>query len=75
MTVGEFCLKKTQVGELCVFRDAGYIIGATYIDREDLFTMSDRIQNAEVKFDEWGTLTIKTEHGDKIQIPCHYIDF
>lgn len=31
MTVREFCLKKTQVGELCVFRDCGYIIGSTCI--------------------------------------------
>lgn len=29
----------------------------------------------KVKSDEWGALTITTEHGDKIQIPCHYIDF
>jgi hypothetical protein len=30
MTVKEFCLKKTQVGELCVFRSTGYIVG--YVD-------------------------------------------
>ena len=29
MTVREFCLKKTQVGELCVFRADGWIIGST----------------------------------------------
>jgi len=75
MTVREFCLKKTQVEELCVFRDEGWIIGSTWIDHEDLFTMSDRIKNKEVKSDEWGVLTIATKHGKKIQIPCHYIDF
>jgi len=52
MTVGEFCLKQTYVGELCVFRDCGYVEGATYIDHEDLFSMNERIYNAEVKFDE-----------------------
>lgn len=75
MTVREFCLKKTQVGELCVFRECGWIIGSTWIDHEDLFTMSDYIKDKEVKSDEWGTLTITTEHGDEINVPCHYIDF
>lgn len=75
MTVKEFCLKKTQVGELCVFRDCGYIIGSTWIDSEDLFTMSDIIGDKEVKSDEWGVLAITTGHGDKIYVPCHYIDF
>lgn len=40
MTVIEFCVKKTQVGELCVFRSDGWIIGSTWIDHEDLFTMT-----------------------------------
>lgn len=75
MTVIKFCLKQTQVGELCVFRGDGWIIGATWIDHEDLFTIDNKIMNKEVKSDEWGTLTITTEHGDKIGVPCHYIDF
>lgn len=75
MTVREFCLKKTQVGELCVFRDDGWIVGSTWIDHEDLFTMSSRIKDKKVKSDEWGELAVTTEHGDKIQVPCHYIDF
>mgnify|MGYP004516723225 CR=1 FL=1 len=75
MDVREFCLKKTQAEELCVFRDKGYIIGATWIDHEDLFTMSNSIKDKKVKSDEWGTLTVTTKHGDKIDVPCHYIDF
>lgn len=75
MTVREFCLKKTQVGELCVFRDDGWIVGSAWIDHEDLFTMSSSIKNKKVKSDEWGELAVTTEHGDKIQVPCHYIDF
>lgn len=75
MTVREFCLKKTQVGELCVFRADGWIIGLTWINHEDLFTMSDSIKDEKVKSDELGALTITTEHGNNIQIPCHYIDF
>lgn len=75
ITVREFCLKRTQVGELCVFRDCGYITGATWIDHEDLFTMSDRIKKQIVKSHEWGTIQIVTEHGDHLEIPCHYINF
>ena len=74
MVVREFCLKKTQVGELCVFREGGWIVGSAWIDHEDSFTMSSNIKDKKVKSDEWGALTITTEHGDKIQIPCHYID-
>lgn len=75
MTVREFCLKKTLVEELCVFRDEGWIVGSTWIDHEDLFTLSDSIKDKEVKSDEWGMLPISTKHGDIIYIPCHYIDF
>ena len=76
MTVREFCLKKTQNGELCVFRIyEQIIIGSTWIDNEDLFTINHIIRDKKVKYDEWGTLEITTEHGDKIQVPCHYIDF
>ena len=75
MTVRDFCLKKTQVGELCVFRDDGWIIGSTWIGHEDLFSMSDSVENEEVKSDEWGTLTVTTESENKIDVPCHYIDF
>ena len=75
MTVVQFCLTQTQVGELCVFRSDGYILGSTWIDNEDLFTINHIIRDKKVKSDEWGTLEITTEHGDKIQIPCHDIDF
>lgn len=75
MTVKEFCLQKTQNGELCVFRIAGYIVDITWIDNEGLFSIPNSIRYKNVKSDEWGTLEITTEHGDNIQIPCHYIDF
>lgn len=75
ITIGEFCLHHTQVGELCVFRDTGYIVGSTWIDNEDLFAIHDKIRNAEMKSHSWGTISITTEHGDKLDVPCHYIDF
>ena len=42
---------------------------------KDSFSITNSIKDKRVKSDEWGTLEITTEHGDKIQIPCHYIDF
>ena len=74
-TVKEFCLKKTKIGELCAFRDNGYIVGVTYIDSEDMFTISNRIIDKKVKSDKWGTLTVTTKLGSRIDVPCHYIDF
>ena len=74
-TVREFCLKKTKIGELCVFRDNGYIVGITYIDCEDICTISNSIIDKKVKSDKWGALTVTTKLGSKIDVPCHYIDF
>jgi hypothetical protein len=51
------------------------ILLVTWIDVEDLFSISNSIRDKNVKSDEWGVLEITTEHGDKIQVPCHYIDF
>lgn len=74
MTVSEFCTKHTQVKELVVIRDAGYIVEPVWIDYEDIFALHPNYANKEVKSDEWGYLSIVTEHGDTINIPCHYID-
>lgn len=75
MTILEFCRTQTQAHELCVFRDRGYIVSAVWIDYEDIFQICDHIKNAELKAHTWGTLSIVTQHGDKLEIPCHYIDF
>lgn len=75
MTVREFLMTKTHTRELCVLRDSGYIVATAWIDYEDLFAIPQRIAKQEVKKDKWGTLTIETEHGDEVKIPCHYIDF
>lgn len=73
MKVREFCMKKTQARELCVIREGGWIVSSAWIDYEDLFAIHSNIACKKVKSDEWGTLSIVTEHGDKIDIPCHYI--
>ena len=74
-TVREFCIHETRPRELCIFRRNGWITGATWIDHEDAFTISDSIKNKEVKSDEWGALSIVTEQGEPVDIPVHYIDY
>ena len=74
MTVGKFCRRKTQPEELCVIRQDGWIKATAWIDYEDLFAIHPDIRDEEVKSDKWGTLSIVTERGDLINIPCHYID-
>lgn len=74
MTVREFCLKRTQVNELVVIRDSGWIVATAWIDYEDIFRLPDSVKKKLVIKDEWGKLSIVTEHGDNIDVPCHYID-
>lgn len=75
MKLSEFLRTKTQAKELCVIRDDGWITETAWIDYEDLFCrcLSEN-GSKKVKGDEWGTLPIVTEHGDKLDIPCHYVD-
>lgn len=74
MIVSEFCRKHTQTHQLCVIRDAGWIVETVWIDSEDIFRITKLSANAEVKKTEFGELPIKTEHGDTVHIPCLYID-
>jgi len=74
MTVYEFCRNKTQIHQLCVIRDSGWIVETVWIDSEDIFRISDNSKKAEVKNTGFGVLPIMTEHGDRIYVPCLYID-
>ena len=74
MTVQHFCLHNTQVGELCIIRDCGYIIESVWIDIEDIFSISEYCKNKEVEHDEWGYLYITNENGTKTKVQVHYID-
>ena len=40
MTVEKVLRNSVEVGELCVFYDSGYQLGATIVDGEDLFISS-----------------------------------
>lgn len=74
VTLQEFCLRRTRVGELVVVRDAGYVIASAYIDAEDLFFLPPSLSACQVSSDKWGELRVATEHGDEVGVPCHYVD-
>lgn len=74
MTIREFCRHKTQALELCIIRESGWIVHSVWIDYEDIFVLSNQYENKEVIKDEWGTIPIVDKNGNKIDVPCHYID-
>lgn len=74
MTVREFLLKRTEVKELCVIRDSGYIVMTAWIDYEDLFATHPNYDQREVKSDSWGTIPIRNHNGKAVNVDCHYID-
>ena len=76
MTVQEFLLHHTQIGELCVIRDGGWIVATAWIDSEDLFAgnVAPGIRNLTIQSDSWGTIGVRDKNGQQTKIPCHYID-
>lgn len=69
-----FLWKKTNVHELCVIREHGYIVASCWIDHENLFCIPPTLKDRKVKNDEWGYITIVNENNASIKIPCHYVD-
>jgi hypothetical protein len=74
ITVLEFCLHKTQAMELCVLCDEGWIVGAVWIDHEDIFRIPDSLKDQKVTRHYWKELTIVNADGEKMKIPAHFID-
>ena len=76
MKLYEFLQIKTQVNELCVIRDCGWIVATFWIDDEDLFCryIHKELKYAEVKSDSWGLLSTINAIGNPWRIPCHYVD-
>lgn len=74
MTVREFLLKSTDVKELCVIRDSGYIVMTAWIDYEDLFAIDNHVGSKIVWSDTWGTIPIRNHDGTTVYVDCHYID-
>ena len=76
MNLIQFLREKTDVCELCIIREDGWITAAVWIDNEDLCigSLSSRLLEMPVKNDVWGTITIAGRKGSHHEIQCHYID-
>lgn len=74
MRLIDFLRNKTNVKELCVIRDSGWIVASCWIDYEDLFYIPSSLADKVVRKDEWGYLPIVNENNAEIKIPCHYVD-
>lgn len=74
MTLYEFLRHSTNVFELCIIRDNGWIIATAWIDHEDLFAIHPKLSSRVVKGDEWGMIRIVNKDDAELEVPCHYID-
>lgn len=76
ISLSEFLKHKTEVKELCVIREDGWIVATFWIDYEDLFMryIDNKIGSKPVKKDEWGWLPIVNEDNGNMEVRCHYID-
>ena len=54
MTVIQYCREKTNVHELVIIREGGWVTCAAFIDHEDLFRLPPSIARAEVIGEECG---------------------
>jgi hypothetical protein len=76
MTLREFLRTKTNVKELCVICEDGWIVASFWIDYEDLFCgyLDNKLGDKKVKLDTWDYLPIVNGNNAEIKIPCHYIE-
>ena len=74
MTLVDFLRNQTNVMELCVIRDSGWIVATCWIDHEDLFCIPSHLKDKRVKRDVWDYLLIVNKNNAEMKIPCHYID-
>lgn len=76
MTLSKFLLSKTNIHELCIVTEDGYIVATFWIDYEDLFCeyLDNRLAKMEVKSDKWDYLSIVNENNSTIKVPAHFIN-
>ena len=74
MTVIQYCREKTNVSELVIIREGGWVTGAAFIDHEDLFRLPPSIARAEVVDEECGRIRLANRLGGACDAPCIYLD-
>lgn len=60
MTVIQYCREKTNVRELVIIREGGWVMCVAFIDHEDLFRLPPSIARAEVVGEECGRIRHRT---------------
>lgn len=74
MTVIQYCREKTNVSELVIIREGGWVTCAAFIDHEDLFRLPPSIARAEVVGEECGRIRLANRAGGFEDAPCLYLD-
>lgn len=74
MTVIQYCREKTNVGELVIIREGGWVTCAAFIDHEDLFRLPPSIARAEVIGEECGQIRLANREGGFEDAPYVYLD-
>lgn len=74
MIVIEYCREKTEVGELVIIREGGWVTCAAYIDYEDLFRLPPDINRREVIGAERGWIKLVSPASGACNAPCVYLD-
>ena len=74
MTVIQYCREKTNVHELVIIREGGWVTCAAFIDHEDLFRLPASIARAEVIGEECGQIRLANREGGFEDAPCVYLD-
>lgn len=74
MPLHNFLRTEVAALELCVIRLKGWIVATCWIDYEDLFIIPKDLSDLPVQNDSWGTLPIADQSGNRVEVPCHFID-
>lgn len=74
MTVIEYCREKTEVHELVIIREGGWLTCVTYIDCEDLFRLPPNIAHADVIDSSCDHIKVLDHQGTCVSVPCTCLD-
>lgn len=74
MTAIEYCREKTEVHELVIIREGGWLTCVAYIDCEDLFRLPPNIAHADVIDSSCDHIKVLDHQGTYVSVPCTCLD-
>ena len=74
MTVIQYCHEKTNVGELVIIREGGWVTCAAFIDHEDLFRLPPDIAHADVIDSSRDHIKVLDHQDAYVIVPCTCLD-